>query len=247
MGVLQGALPGTHKTGEVEHRGIVPGDNGDDLSGRVHRRLIGAVGLMMPVLLWSYSAVFPGVDESRVSLLGSISDYYYSAAVGFFVGLLVALSLYLLAYQGFDNKWRKWDLLCARVAAVAALGVALFPCGPPDEAQRRPWWLAWMVWVHYGSAGVLFAAFAMFSLVLFTRTDPAGFHAADEKWRHAVYRVCGMFIIGGMIGSLVLGKFMNRPIFWPESVVLVAFAISWLVKGSIHKAAIIQKVFLGKS
>ena len=40
-----------------------------------------------------------------------------------------------------------------------------------------------------------------------------------------------------MIASVswaAVAKYQDTPIFWPESIAIVAFAISWLVKGEAH-------------
>ena len=31
-----------------------------------------------------------------------------------------------------------------------------------------------------------------------------------------------------------VAKYQDTPIFWPESIAIVAFAVSWLVKGEAH-------------
>jgi hypothetical protein len=45
-----------------------------------------------------------------------------------------------------------------------------------------------------------------------------------------VYLFCGVVIVASIIWAGVAGL-NGRAIFWPESIALVAFAVSWLVKG----------------
>jgi hypothetical protein len=49
------------------------------------------------------------------------------ACVAAFVGLLVALALYLFAYQGFRNKYQEIDKSFAKLAAAAAFWRCIFP------------------------------------------------------------------------------------------------------------------------
>ena len=207
----------------------------DDESSRSHRQLIGSVGLALPILLWLIAGLRPNDPAHPWKPQDSISAYYYTGAVAAFVGLLVALALYLFAYRGFRNKWQKWDLTAARIAGVAALGVAFFPTSAPKGLTEPAWWTPAIRDVHYVSAALLFLMFAVFSLLLFTRTDPTRQRPADKQWRNTVYYVCGLFILAGILWTAWRG-YNKQPIFAPESLALGAFAVSWLVKGSVHKS-----------
>jgi hypothetical protein len=241
MAILQGTLPGTSftppaKVAPDRIEGIgAPGSPGDQDSSQAHRQLIGSVGLLLPVLLWLISALRPNDPVHRWETLGSISAYYYTGAVAAFVGLLVALALYLFAYQGFRNKYQRADKFFAKLAGTAAIGVAFFPTTAPTGMQP-PWWTPQTSLAHYVCTVALFAVFAIFSLWLFRLTDPEGRpRDPDKTWRNNVYLACGVVIVLGMVWAYVAGAILKQPIFVPESVVLVAFATSWLVKGSIHK------------
>jgi hypothetical protein len=211
-------------------------DSSDDLSNRTERILIGVIGLMLPLLLVIITAWRPQVATDRWRLLDSISEYYYSGAVAAFVGLLVTLALFLFSYQGYENSWHKLDIRTARLAASAAVGVAFFPTAAQDPYTAPPWWMSWMKYVHYTSAAALFLSFAFFALFLFRRTDPrAGRLSRDKRVRDAIYLACGIIILAA-IAWTALNGLANRPIFAPESVALVFFAISWLVKGRAFEA-----------
>jgi hypothetical protein len=77
--------------------------------------------------------------------------------------------------------------------------------------------------------------FAVFALWLF-RVPPDGqaVVASDRKWRDRVYLICGVAILAGVAWAGWEAKH-GRSIFWPESLSLVAFATSWLVKGDAHR------------
>jgi hypothetical protein len=209
-------------------------DNADDDSSRSHRQLIGWIGLLLPALLWVFAGLRPNDPASAWRPLGSISAYFYTSAAFAFVGMLAALALFLFAYRGFRNRWQAWDKGVARTAAFAAIVVAAFPTFSPSEALRAPWWRDWFATAHYAAAVLLFLMFAVFSLWLFTRSEPSGVRAPDKTWRNTVYVVCGLAILISIAWAAFEGM-NNRSIFLPESVALIAFAMSWLVKGSIHK------------
>jgi hypothetical protein len=75
----------------------------DDLSQRAHRRVIGVLGLVLPALLYLLAGMRPTDGLPRWDSLNSISAYYYTGAVGVFVGVLFALSLFLFTYRGYKG------------------------------------------------------------------------------------------------------------------------------------------------
>ncbi|MGB5539261.1 MAG: hypothetical protein WBO37_04150 [Gammaproteobacteria bacterium] len=203
----------------------------DDLSDHAHRQLIGYIGLVLPLILIYMAVVRDGIAQWRS--LESISAYYYSGAVSAFVGMLVALALFLFTYRGYHNRYYWADRAASIIAAFAALGVAAFPTAAPVGVPVLSWWSPVTGVLHYVFAIILFAMFAVFALWLF-RIKPTGEEVApDKRWRNRVYLLCGIVIVGSIIWAGVAGL-NGRSIFWPESVALIAFAISWLVKGYAH-------------
>jgi hypothetical protein len=201
-----------------------PGD--DDLSGDAHRRLIGWIGLVMPALLVIIAIERDGVARWRS--LESISAYYYTGAVAAFVGMLVALALFLLTYRGFDNDYHKADRAVAIVAGLAALVVAFFPTAAPAGVPPLSWWTGTTGVVHHVAALILFAMFAVFALWLFRLRK--GGKTETTGWRNKVYLACGLAIVACIAWAGYNG-YTAREIFVPESIALVAFSFSWLVKG----------------
>jgi hypothetical protein len=201
----------------------------DDLSDHRHRQVIGYLGLALPTLLVVAERLRPNAAADQWSA-SSISAYYWTGAVSIFVGILAALSVYLLTYQGYANEYQKWDRLAAIVAGVSAAVVALFPTSPPHGIATLPWWSGWISKVHAIAAIALFSMFALFSLWLFRKSTPGEPPPPDKKQRNTIYLGCGIVIVASMIWALVAGQ-TDQSIFWPESVALVSFALSWLVKG----------------
>jgi len=203
----------------------------DDLSDNAHRQLIGYIGLVLPLLLVLLAIARDGV--ARWGSLESISAYYYTGAVAAFVGMLVALALFLFTYRGYENAYNWADRLAAKLAAVAALVVAFFPTRAPEGVFALTWWTPRTGILHHVAAVVLFALFAVFALWLFRLTAAGEKASADKLWRNRVYTLCGLAIVACILWAGYNGM-SGKPIFMPESVALVAFAVSWLVKGYAH-------------
>ena len=207
----------------------------DDLSDHAHRQLIGYVGLVLPLVLIVITLLRDGVERWRS--LTSISAYYYTGAVAAFVGMLISLSLFLFTYRGYKNEYHWADRAAALTAAIAALGVALFPTVAPVGVPALSWWVPVTGILHQVFAGVLFTMFAVFALFLF-RITPSGEQASPEKrWRNHAYLVCGLLILASIIWAIIAGL-RGKSIFFPESVALVAFAVSWLIKGKAYKTIV---------
>ena len=211
-------------------RGNLP----NDLPQVVHRRLIGFLGLFLPVLLYVVAGLRPTEGLPSWVLLPSVSAYYYTGAVSVFVGVLFSLGLFLFSYPGYKDVIA--DRVVGWVGGSAALGVALFPTAAPDGLSEPSWWSPGLRVVHYVAAVLLFSAFILFAVWLFRKSSiPDKRNRPPEKQlRDAVCLTCGITMIGCVLwaaSSLVT----QAPIFWPEAIAIVAFAISWLVKGQIHR------------
>ncbi len=206
----------------------------DDLSTYAHRQWVGCLGAMLPVVTWLLTGLRPDpVTSHGWHTLDSISVYYYTSGEVAFAGALSALAIYLLTYHGFDNAFGRMDRILSRTAGVAAALVALFPT-EPVYGPRPGWWRPWIGAVHYGAAAVLFVAFMVFSLFLFTRTDSTK-PSAGKVARNAGYRICGLGIAACL--AWILLRHGEHEIFWPETLALWFFATSWLVKGRVDYTA----------
>jgi hypothetical protein len=195
-----------------------------------NRLFIGSIGLFLPVVLVAGAKLrpTPGLDL----FLNSLSAYYYTSSIALLEGILVALALFLFAYQGYPNKYQRADLAAARVAGVSALVIALFPTYPPEGVSAPSWWAQWAGKVHDGASVVMFLMFATFSLWLFRKTDQKKQDVPRAKqWRNRWYRLCGLTIVASMMWAGFLLSTGNEQIFVPESFAIGAFSLSWLVKG----------------
>ena len=203
----------------------------DDLSTHLHRQVIGYLGALLPLLLFAIAGwrQTPGTGVPWAPL-PSVSAYFYSGAVVAFVGVLVALSVFLLTYRGYSNAHYRLDRAAGIVAGLAAGLVAMFPTEVPWPALAPIWWKHYIGVIHYTAASVLFCCFAFYSLVLFTRTDQPNLTRGKQA-RNALYFACGGGILLAIAWIVALELRHQQRIFVPEVVALELFAISWLAKG----------------
>jgi hypothetical protein len=205
-----------------------------DLSQQAHRRIIGVLGLLLPILLYFVAGLRPTAPLPRWTLLDSVSVYYYTGAVVILVGVLFALSLFLFSYPGYENMIA--DRVVGCVGGAAALGVALFPTEAPKDLSPPPWWSPPLRTVHYVSAVILFVSFILFAVWLFRKSKvPKGQKRPPEKeWRDRICLACGIVMIGSVLWA-ASSLITHAPIFIPEAIAIIAFAISWLVKGEAYQ------------
>jgi heme A synthase len=198
-----------------------------------HRRLIGLLGILLPILLYALAGLRPTRGLPRWEVLDSVSAYYYTGAVGVFVGVLFALSLFLFTYPGYRGE--RADRWVGALGGAAALGVALFPTAAPGDLSEPSWWSDTTRIIHYVSAVTLFVSFILFALWLFRKSSIADQRNRPraKQWRNRVYLACGVVMIFSVLwaGSAL---FTHAPIFLPEALAIVAFAVSWLVKGEAY-------------
>ncbi|WP_293268468.1 DUF998 domain-containing protein [Neptunomonas sp.] len=157
--------------------------------------------------------------------LDSISASYHEGgwARDIFVGFLFAISAFLLSYNGES----KTEAILSKVAAVSALGVALFPCTCGGDHDLL------LPSVHYISAAIMFLILAYFCLCFYTKALSKGH--SEAKIRAFIYGVCGALIILSIavlaIDSMSDGsisKLTPRLTFVLENIGLTAFGIAWL-------------------
>lgn len=193
------------------------------------RKSIGYLGVTMPIVLVLGNYFTTGSTD----LMSSLSSYYHSGGRNFFIAVLAAIAVFAFAYRGYDTK----DNIAGDIAAVSALVVAFFPAGLENpDAEANP--IIGMI--HIGAALIFFLTLAYFSLVLFPKTDPNKPMSPQKKKRNKVYRLSGYVILGslvliGLYEFYLYERYISlqdyKPIFWLESIAIVAFGLSWLTKG----------------
>ena len=196
------------------------------------RRLVGILGVGLPVALPLVCLMFGDPHW----LKGSISAYYDSIMRNVFVGVLSATGVFLFAYKGYDST----DDCMGNVASFGAIGVAFLPSSSPHFI---------VYFLHYVSALAMFGALSYFALVLFRKMAPkvplntatARSKARSKARRNTWYMWCGLVMVACIVSLLIIAvvKFTvsekmfraGNPVFWLETALLVAFGVSWFIKG----------------
>jgi hypothetical protein len=184
------------------------------------RRYIGFLGVSLPFIMMFGVAV---IDPETDFVQDSISSYYYTGVRNVFVGILVAVGVFLHTYKGHA----KIDNLLASLAGLCSVLVALVPTSASNPTQET---------VHLISAAAFFLILAYFSWFLFTKSDQANPNPQKLK-RNRIYRICAVIMVLSIasvpVFAAILGDayFDLNLTFWFEALALWAFGFSWLTKG----------------
>ena len=198
---------------------LLPNPKKEEIDHRTLKLLVGLIALT----LGNLTSFFAGSKITSIS--ASYCEGGWSQSI--FVGFLFAIAAFLLAYNGLSRS----EMLMSKFAAVAALGVALFPTSCKGQPEIIPY-------VHFGSAAVMFLILAYFCYVFYKRARAKGY--PEAKWRAFIYVLCGIVIIAAMlimvfdkVSGGVLSSRIQRLVFYCERAGLVAFGISWLTASKV--------------
>lgn len=199
------------------------------------RKMVGAIGLALPVALILYSWFF--LDNIN----DSISAYYYEPLAGtLFVGALWAIGIFLGSYRGYvptDEEWIS-DRKMGLIACFSAISLTVFPTngfGGLECSQTV------VHYVHLVSAGVFLLTLAAFSFFKFTRSaTPPDQQPKDKRLRNKIFKTCGLLTFGAILLIFILTVYEKATgtsiqftgwVFWLETIAVWSFGFSWLVKG----------------
>lgn len=207
------------------------------ISALAMRSWVGVLGTSLPLILLIGS--ISGLFDWQPSL----SEYVNTPVAGqIFVGFLMIVGVFMIWYKPYEA-----DKIPTTIAGVAAIGVALFPVvsSSPRTASFSP---DFIEKVHGISAVAFFLALGYISLFLFTRSNKSKQDQPIEKRkRNQIYQINGYIIfactillilyIGAIMLNLIPLTVVNnltqnvRPVLWLETISIIAFGISWFVKG----------------
>jgi hypothetical protein len=157
----------------------------------------------------------------------------------------------------FSFEWNRSLSMSPILHTMFRSAVGVFPTTPEIGATETDKIIGK---VHFASAAAFFVTLAMMSILLFTKTHPEdtkrrrGFARLSQllvtstlpgrslsrrkKARNLIYRICGYTIAASIVAMLVGATLPGsasleqlHPTFWLESLAVVAFGVSWLVKG----------------
>jgi hypothetical protein len=197
------------------------------------RRLIGVLGIAMPIIL-----VIGGFIQDGFVIQGSISGYYYTNMRDFFIGLLCGVSLFLISYKGYERI----DDIVGNMSGVFALGTMIFPTSTfSGNIVKVGMFLVddnISEYIHLTFGALFFLSLSFNSIFLFTKSDP-GVLSKEKKRRNMIYRICGTIMFFSIVCITIYTIYLRDtviakayPVLILESIALVAFGISWLVKGN---------------
>jgi hypothetical protein len=198
------------------------------------RVLIGVIAVLLPfVLILVNWAVRHGFQPS-------MSGYYYTAMRDTFVGSLCAIGVFLVSYDGYDLA----DRVITDAAGLCTICIAFFPTTPGYQPTARQ--------ALIGDLHLTFAcaAFVLLSVMAFrfAKREPTppgltwwrrvkyafGFTGLGDSrtpwWERFAYRVSGLLILACVIVIYPLSA-VKYSLLVLETIMLVAFGLSWFVKG----------------
>jgi hypothetical protein len=203
------------------------------------RKVVGWLGTLLPLILLAANPIALSIEHSSCGWLpNSVSGYYYSPVRNIFVGAVVGLGLFLIAYVGADLG----DRVITDLAGVFALGVAFFPttptvaspasatCETVSQLSSRQQVIGD---VHAVSA-VLFLLFLAWMAIRFTTADSPQ-PAPQRLLRNRIYWICAIVILASAVAAVVTNflPVSLRPsfpyLFLYEAVGIFAFGVSWFV------------------
>ena len=210
-------------------------------NGKTLRKLIGILGMALPLLLF----LFLYIDNGMTHPLPSISHYYYTRVSSIFVGILSILGIFLIIYKGKEPI----DFFVSVGAGLFVLCVVCFPTGNITTICQDPDKLfsvtilrasAFREGFHYASAGIFLGCLTYMSLFLFTKSDKSpSKRGSKKKIRNRIYRICGVLMIIAIL--VIFAGFLklipepfysdNSLTYWMETLAVESFGFSWLIKG----------------
>lgn len=184
------------------------------------------IKLIMGIIAISLAALTSFFSDTPIQ---SISASYHEGgwARDIFVGFLFTICALMLAYNGRST----YEMVCSKIAAMAALAVALFPCKCGDHEEI-------IVNAHGIAAFIMFSVLVIFCYLFFRRASSKGHPQA--RVRAIIYAICGVTIVATMlillIDHIIDGRIslkITRLTYYCEAAALVAYGVAWLVASRI--------------
>lgn len=193
-------------------------------SSLLHRNVLGALGMLLPV----------------ISILGGLfvrnkpESWWYSISVTYYITpalpiILGAAAIFLMCYRSYETI----DTIVNIASGIFAMGVVLFPCDNPYGYEYVGFFqipVKISAVVHFSCAIALFIMLAFNIGFLFTK--------GNDKIRNRIYKICACIMICTMLIFSVVAVIKSKVTFIPgwivmvvETILLLAFGFAWLVKG----------------
>lgn len=199
----------------------------------IMRVYIGVLAIALPFMLVLGDGI--GFDGDPFPL-GSLSSYFFSGTREIFVGTLSATAVFLLTYKVAE---RSLDNTLSMLAGIAVLAVAMFPTNPPRNADLTPLQErlgeSVVATIHYISAATFIGSLAVISYFFGKREGkrpPREGKRSPEFWKR-YHQICAGAIAAAIVWIIVteLVGGVPKALLYGEIVAVVAFGLSWLMKG----------------
>jgi len=188
------------------------------------------IAIAFPLVLW-----IGGLLRDSPGLRGSMSAYYQSSMRDWFVGALFAIGACLYLYKGFTPKENR----LLNLAAVFAVGVAIFPMDWPPKNWPPPGWpnepicKTFTAGNMHGTCAVL--AFLCIALVCwFCASDTLSLLKGQKRIKkyRRIYFWLGIAMLVSPLVAVVLNFTLGQSsyLFFAELTAMYVFAAYWLVK-----------------
>ena len=209
---------------------------GINLSYRFLRRLLGQLGIALPVIL-----ILGMGNGLRVE--PSISDYFYTKMSTVFTGVLISFGLFLFSYRGHKRKPEQGERISdnrlTNLAGLFAIAAALIPIHLPEDAKTAchvvlcPTAVIWGD-IHLICAGAFLLLMGIMAMTKFCIHTQKPWMKTYFKWSGIVVILSLLFMFVYLLLDKEQRPFANG-IFWAEVVALLAFGSAWLIKGRIEE------------
>lgn len=201
------------------------------------RKTVGWLGMLLPIIVLVLCLVFQCVPGHIFP--DSISaTYYFAPTITPFMGILIAASILLMCYRGYE----KTDDVVNTLTGIAGLCICLFPCSSPEmyEMGLIPDYVGTFQlpvgisgWIHNIAAVVFFGLLAYNVLFLFTKSS--GIMTDNKKKRNLIYKICGIGMVVALLAIVVVTIFNIYAGTWAvEAVALFFFGIAFLTKADVY-------------
>ena len=203
---------------------IISGPVLPEIDEHTSKLIVGAIALSLAWLTNHFSD----------TPLQSISASYHEGGLSrdIFVGFVCAIAAFLFSYNG-KEPFQHIQMWLTKIGAVAALGIAFFPCKCGNHTEIIPY-------VHGISTIVLFTILAVFCGFFYKRAMSKRIRDGRQKLRARIYAACGTTIIATIIIlSLdfifdgIFSSRVSRLTFYGEKASLLAFGVAWLTASQI--------------
>ena len=204
--------------------------NAKPISPLLHRNVLGALGMLLPVI-----SIIGGlfVRNKPESWWYSISvTYYITPALPIILG---ACAIFLLCYRSYE----KIDTIINVLSGIFAFGVVLFPCANPYGIESVGFFQ-----IPVGVSDVIHSICAMLLFALVAYNIGWLFTRGNNTINNKIYKICSysMIVIMSIFFVIMMAGFfgLNYPkwlVIIVETMLLLLFGFAWLVKGQLFSFA----------